>query len=108
MLPAEQVASLTGKEAPPTPHRMPMELAARAQEWRTRGDTPGTTWAGLWHPDLQSQVDQLVVEHAFHVDSDTITRLERAGVLPGVRDYSPLVALVMSEEEKETCVDGTT
>ncbi len=83
-------------------------LAAQAQEWRTRGAAPGATWAGLWHPDLRSQIEQLITEHAFRLAADTIGRLERTGVLPGVRDYAPLVALLLSEEEKELCVDSTT
>jgi hypothetical protein len=62
----------------------------------------------LWHPELRAQVEQLVAEHAFRLDAQTIARLEQAGVLPGVRDYSPLAALLLSEEEKERCVDSTT
>jgi hypothetical protein len=83
-------------------------LAAQAQEWRTREAAGRATWAGLWLPDLRPQVEQLVAEHAFRLDADTIARLKRAGVLPGVRDYTPLIALLLSDEEKETCVDSTT
>ena len=85
-----------------------ISLAAQAQEWRTRGAPPRATWAGLWHPDLRALVEQLVAEHAFPLDAEVIARLARVGVLPGVRDYAPLVALLLSDEEKEICVDSTT
>lgn len=85
-----------------------IDLAAQAQDWRMRGSLPRATWAGLWHPDLRPLVEQLIAKHAFCLDAETIKRLERAGVLPGVRDYSPLIALLLSEEEKECCVDSTT
>ncbi len=86
-------------------------LAALAQEWRARGGGLGTTWAGLWHPTQQSDILATVAKHAQRVDDITLKRLARLGVLPGVRDYSLLWALLLTESspapEQESCVDNT-
>src|SRR6266540_3033119 len=69
-------------------------LAALAQEWRTRGGGLGTTWAGLWHPTQQSDILTVVAQHAQHMDDVALKRLARLSILPGVRDYSLLWALL--------------
>src|SRR5690242_11541549 len=73
-------------------------LAALAQEWRTRGSGLGTTWAGLWHPTQQSEILAAVSQHTQRVDDLILKRLARLGVLPGVRDYSLLWALLLIEQ----------
>lgn len=47
-----------------------IELAANAQEWRTRA---GRTWAGLWFPDDADNVLNVVAQHTLPVD-ETIKR----------------------------------
>ena len=71
--------------------------AALAQEWRTRDSALGTTWAGLWQPTQQSDILAAVSQHAQRVDDVALKRLARLGVLPGVRDYSLLWALLPIE-----------
>jgi hypothetical protein len=87
-------------------------VAALAQEWRTRDSGLGTTWAGLWHPTQQSEILTAVAQHAQRMDTMTLTRLARLGALPGVRDYSLLWALLLTEPvpapEQASCVDSTT
>jgi hypothetical protein len=87
-------------------------LASLAQEWRTRGSSLGTTWAGLWHPSQQCSILTAVAQHAQRMDDVTLKRLARLGALPVVRDYSLLWALLLPEPvstpEQEVCVDSTT
>jgi len=87
------------------------ELAARAQEWRTRGSGAGTTWAGLWHPTQQSDILATIDQHAQRVDDATLKRLARRGALPGVRDYSLLWAILLTAlapvPVQQSCVDNT-
>lgn len=71
--------------------------AALAQEWRTRDSALGTTWAGLWQPTQQSDILAAVSQHAQRVDDVALKRLACLGVLPGVRDYSLLWALLPIE-----------
>lgn len=72
-------------------------LPALAQEWRTRGAGPGATWAGLWHPRQHDEIMQVVLQHAHRVDEALIRRLALKWALPGVRDYSLLLALLPLE-----------
>ena len=72
-------------------------LPALAQEWRTRGAGRGATWAGLWHPRQHDEIMQVVLQHAQRVDEALRGRLARKWALPGVRDYSLLLALLPLE-----------
>ena len=69
-------------------------LPALAQEWRTRGAGRGATWAGLWHPRDHDEIMQVVLQHTQRVDEALRARLARKWALPGVRDYSLLLALL--------------
>jgi len=57
----------------------------------------GHTWAGLWQPTQQSDILAAVSQHAQRADDVALKRLARLGVLPGVRDYSLLWALLPIE-----------
>lgn len=86
-------------------------LAVRAQEWRTREARLGTTWAGLWHPALQDEILTIVAQHAQRVDDESMKQLADRGVLPGVRDYTLLWAMLLpalAALEESCCVDNTT
>ena len=72
-------------------------LPALAQEWRTRGAGRGATWAGLWYPRQHDEIMQVVLQHAQRVDEALRGRLARKWALPGVRDYSLLLALLPLE-----------
>jgi len=52
------------------------------------------TWAGLWHPSHRDEILQAVFQHSRRLDEVVTRRLARIWALPGVRDYSLLVALL--------------
>lgn len=90
-----------------TPHAYPAHplgplagLPALAQEWRTRGAGRGATWAGLWHPRQHDEIMQVVLQHTQRVDETLRARLARKWALPGVRDYSLLLALLPPEPDE--------
>lgn len=83
-------------------------LAALAQEWHTRGREPGGTWAGLWRPEQQRQLLDTVEAFAERVDDATRSQLARKWALPGVRDYSLLLALLPLETKSTFCANNTT
>jgi hypothetical protein len=72
----------------------------------------GTTWAGLWHPTQQAEILAVVAQYTQRMDGATLKRLARLGVLPGVRDYSLLWAVLPTRTapapDQESCVDSTT
>ena len=81
-------------------------LAALAQEWHTRGGEPGSTWAGLWRPGQQRELLDAVEAVAERVDAATRSRLARKWALPGVRDYSLLLALLPLDAKSTFCANN--
>lgn len=70
-------------------------LAATAYEWRQREMGRGQTWAGLWRTDQRAMVRDAIHEHCDKLDAATAKRLVRTGRLPGVRDTSRLIAVLV-------------
>ena len=70
-------------------------LAALAYEWRQRDVGRGHTWAGLWRTDQRGAVRTAIDDHCDIVDAAAIRRLVRAGRLPGVRDTTRLIAVLV-------------
>jgi hypothetical protein len=83
-------------------------LAALAQERHTRGGEPGSTWVGLWRPEQQRELLDAVETVAERVDDATRSRLARKWALPGVRDYSLLLAPLPLEAKDISCANSTT
>lgn len=84
------------------------ELATRADEWRTRDQGLGATWAGLWQPTLHDEIVAFVQQHTVTATDNTKREMRRMGALPGVRDYVPLIAILPFEEElDDSCVTST-
>lgn len=76
------------------------QLAVMSYEWKTRYvRLSGTTWAGLWHTANRAEVQELIVQHTQVLDSTIARQLLHAGRLPGVRDITHLIALLVDHEE---------
>ena len=82
-------------------------LAASAYEWRTRETAGGTTWAGLWYTRSREDISRLIAEYTRPLDTAIARQLSRAGHLPGVREFSHLIAF-LTLSEQTGCVDSTT
>lgn len=74
-------------------------IAGSAQEWRSRSGGIGLTLAGLWHVDQRAAILHEVQQHTLAATEELRQRWARRGVLPGIRQYATLLALLPLADE---------